>query len=347
VSSLILSRHIFSRKKDLFAFSSWFFVGIFFFLFSHLTDYRFHNQKQLPWILIIIIKSLQEITHVYATFLISYADQEVFKKLKRILIMTPILIFLASFAFIIGGKENWFFILIAQTAIFHVIRQEYGWMKIATRLDSYHSKWLERLDLLTIYSITISPTLWLLRHSENGYWIRPGDSFLVPDILARFAMSFSLIVIILFWIINSFHWWKYRQVNLTKILVFFNGFFGWYIALYFITDPQYFLLSSWLLTFAHGVPYFFIVFKTERLGDSSLIQGKYFRLSRSAYLYGLLILFFFIFYAPFASIQKFYELPLFWKALLASAISCPNIVHCIIDGFLWRKSTGLSKRLFE
>ncbi len=279
-------------------------------------------------------------SHVYSTLLVSYSDPEMFRKLKPILIAVPLSIFALAFVSHFSGYRSYFIIFLAYLAVIHFIRQEFGWMKLATRLDPSCPRWLARLDIFSSYAMTILPMLWFLRNSGPAHWYEKGDMVAVPDIIGNTALNLYLPVVFVFLAGNIWHSYKTKTINSTKFLVAINTFFGWYMAKIHVQNAY---IAVWLLIFHHGFPYYFLVFKTERITATGW-RARLGPLRVPAMYLTCVALFGAVFYFPqlIGSPQELKSIPHLKSAIYAFAVF-PQASHFILDAYIWKKKYGLVK----
>jgi hypothetical protein len=333
----LLGKYFFSKKVDLIAFTTFIPVYLLYCIFFETSFVTLPPQP--PYWFFILGWTLVDGSHVYSTLLVSYGDKDMFQQLKTLFLIVPIALLVSAFAFMYSGSPALFFYFLAYLAMVHFIRQEFGWMKIATRFDPAAPGWLMNLDKATAYAMTILPMMWFMRKTQSGFWYQKGDLLAIPDNIAEMAMTLYWPVVGVFLITNIYHSLKTKTVNLSKYLVFINTFFGWYMAKVHVQNTY---LAVWLMIFHHGIPYYFIVFKTERVSNkiqwvNNLGKFKY----PALYLSFAAIFFAFLMSHSGNSyvIQLAQNQTL--KALVYAIAVTPQMTHFILDGFIWKKKYGL------
>jgi hypothetical protein len=255
----------------------------------------------------------------------------------------PLLIFISAVLFFYFGMKSYYIYFVAYLAAFHFIRQEYGWMKISSAFDKTLPNSIATLDKITTYTMTIVPFIWLSRKENAGFWYEHGDVFLIPDIIASIGLYFFWLIVFLFLFFNTIHALKTKTLNLSKFLVFINTFFGWYVSFIFIE-------SGWIrvlyLICHHGIPYYFIVFRTERITQNYILLKS---LGRYKYLFLYLacaiFMYFFIQLEDSSLIYISRKNYRFLNAFFYGFFLTPQLVHFMIDAFIWKKRIGLVKMI--
>lgn len=333
----LLGKYFFSRKIDILAFTTFIPVYLLYCFFFETSLFQLPTQP--PFWFFILGWTLVDGSHVYSTILVSYSDKDMYQQLKKVFIVVPLALIISAFTFMYSGRPELFFYFLAYLAMVHFIRQEYGWMKIATRFDSAAPPWLMLLDKATAYLMTILPMLWFMRKTQSGFWYRKGDLIAIPDSIAEMAMTLYWPIVTIFLIANIQHSLKTKTINLSKYLVFINTFFGWYMAKVHVQNAY---LAVWLMIFHHGIPYYFIVFKTERVSKkfewmNSLGKFKY----PALYLSCAIVFFLFLMgHSGNSYVVQLAKNPLFQAIIYAIAVT-PQMTHFILDGFIWKKKYGL------
>ena len=115
---------------------------------------------------------------MYSTLFKTYFIKEEFIKRKRLFITIPLLSLLIGFIFFQIG-DLFFWSALALVAVFHFIRQQYGFMRIYSRFEK--DRVSGYIDKIAIYNATIYPMLFwfctpealrgLLKMSFHGWQI--------------------------------------------------------------------------------------------------------------------------------------------------------------------------------
>lgn len=122
--------------------------------------------------------------HVYSTLWRTYLDKSELLSRKKLYFFVPVICFfiLLFLAFI---SLSVLLSVSAYVAIVHFIRQQYGWMMIASA-KSGMSKIDRTLDKMAMYSVTLYPIIWchmVYSRSIATGWYFKGDLLLgvVPN----------------------------------------------------------------------------------------------------------------------------------------------------------------------
>lgn len=300
------------------------------------------------WVVLIL---LIDVAHVYSTLYRTYFDPQAFKKQRSLLIAVPFIGFvLAVMAYSISSHLFWR--LLAYAAVFHFIRQQYGFMRVYSRkeISSKLSTWIDRVS---IYYATIYPLVyWHLTGPRNFNWFVDQDFvyFNFP-ILLKICTWLYLVVIAVYTLYEIRNWIVQKQVNIPKLAIVTGTFLSWYFGIvYFNGDMAFTVLN----VVSHGIPYMALIWI---YGQKNYLQpGRGSRFLKLVFNnYGILIflglLFLFAYFeegiwdavvwkehsSVFGS-SKFH-FPQIDETLLSFIVpllALPQITHYILDGFIWK-----------
>jgi hypothetical protein len=173
-----------------------------------------------------------DVAHVYSTLYRTYFNPASFKKQQHILVAIPLFCYIGGVMLYMGGGI-YFWRVLAYLAVFHFIRQQYGFMRIYSRKEK-QSKVLIYIDNFAVYIATIYPLLYwhFTGYKKNFNWFVDGD--FVPlhfDTLLLVAKIIYLLTIILFVVKEVWIYSKTREFNLPKALLVFGTFLSWYFGI--------------------------------------------------------------------------------------------------------------------
>lgn len=315
----------------------------------------FNAQEGIPvfwWVVLIVCI---DVAHVYSTLYRTYFDKETFRQQKNILIAIPVVGFVVA-VILYSIDDMLFWRILAYLAVFHFVRQQYGFMRIYSRKEIF-SKWYYHIDRITIYTATIYPLLyWHLSAPRNFNWFIEGDfwHFRSSFLLTVATIVYGL-VIVAYIIKETYFIIKERYVNWPRNAVMAGTFLSWYFGIvYFNGDLAFTLLN----VVSHGVPYMALIWvygKKKVRADQS-----YSKLVKQFFTqYGVVL--FLLSMVLLAYIEEGFWDAWIWKehqsvfglfytmafhpgkevlALLVPLLALPQITHYIIDGYIWKVSRG-------
>jgi hypothetical protein len=316
--------------------------------------------RPLPlWVWAVFIVGI-DVSHVWSTLFRSYLDREEFAPHRTLMLRTPLVAFAVFFA-VAAYSPFWFWRLLAYIALFHFIKQQYGFLALYRAVHRFRPA--KRIsDSLAIYWATLYPVLYWHATDERAFsWFVSGDFIALPPLFADLPHLAGIGAgiywgLLAAWTVEEIYLCRTHKLDLSvgKLLWVWTTAGNWYLGIVYFNSDLAFSLTN---VVAHGIPYmalvFFYVEKKPRLGHRT--QPAYGRLL--AHLLGMSLLILFLafgeeylwdmllyrehgalFEALFTyPLQSALEHPLAQAAALA-LLSVPQATHYILDGFIWKNN---------
>lgn len=310
----------------------------------------FVNNKDLPdaaWVVLIL---LIDVAHVYSTLYRTYFDPYALRNQRFLLWMIPFGGFVVG-VLVYSISDHLFWRLLAYVAVFHFVRQQYGFMRVYSRFEKL-TPWSKRIDSWKIYAASVYPLLfWHLNGPRNFSWFVEGDFlFFEARWLLQIAGWAYLLIIIVYIVKEIRQWIKGSPFNLPKQLVVIGTAMSWYFGIVHYNGDLAFTLLN---VVSHGVPYMALVWITGE--KSTQKQPEKTWLSRLYSPFGILLFLLIIFVFAFVEeglwdmflwqehqrvfgISQLPEIRLNKQLLsiLVPLLALPQITHYIMDGFIWK-----------
>jgi hypothetical protein len=285
-----------------------------------------------------------DVSHVYSSLYRTYFDKIALQKHRNLLIFTPLWVGLLA-----GGihffSTTFFWTLAAYLAVFHFIRQQYGFLKLYTRAEG-----VKQQDIFMVYDVTIFPILhWHLSPPRNFTWFTVEDFFFIENqVLANYLKYVYWLGVFVYYSLEIKAFIKTKYLNLPKTLLIFSTMLTWYLGIvHFNGDVAFTMLN----VVAHGVPYMALVYASEQKKPHKT-QGLW-RLLFSNY--G--IVFFLGILFAFAYIEEGFWNGLVWHeydelfmlfpsinltsnimtSIVVALLSLPQLTHYVLDGYIWKR----------
>lgn len=306
------------------------------------------TMPEFMWLFLVVFI---DVGHVYSTIYRTYVDKPLINKHKNLFLGLPILLLVLSIL-LHTISSMLFWRCLAYFAVYHFIRQQYGFLKIYSRKNNY-SKTKQRIDAFTIYSVTILPILyWHFSNDRNFNWFLKGDFILststsyLPNLIN--VLFFIVLTVYLISEIQSSI--LVKTVNIQKNGVIMGTALSWYIGIiYFNSD----FVFTFLNVVCHGIPYMALVWihgkKTYSKNSSpSFLKLVYGRFSLLIFLLPLVI---------FAYLEEGFWDAFVWNEhnsvftmfkgishtmsknilnIVVPLLALPQLFHYVIDGFIWK-----------
>ncbi len=326
---------IFSAKNDFFLFVFPLLIGLLIAFGLEISDlgpsHLFniggtHIYARITWI-DWLFTALIDAPHVFSTGYRIFSDPIQLRKQSSLFIGLPLLvIFTLVFAF--KTSELWTFRAITYLNIFHLIKQQYGWMRYSEMKSNLIHKMNKRHLSMMIYNFTLVPIL--LWHFDPAARERVGWIF-QNDLLTYPSENIYSILMVCHWTLNGFfifrlfqHFMKGHSVSMGQLMILGSTWVAWYGGIVLKVSGD----ETLLLDILHVIPYLgltFFVYKKQ------IFEFKKTRFSS--------------FYCPLAALGLFgTSLYTFFTSRFDSAfslvvLSCLagiSVTHYILDGFIWR-----------
>lgn len=307
----------------------------------------FLNAQQtstLDWLVLILCI---DVAHVYSTLFRTYFHPEARHLNGKLLILIPLLCFFAA-VLAMEISTTVFWSLLAYLAVFHFIRQQYGFVNMYQRLQKAPA-WVVKTDTWFVYLFTGIPILiWHVEGPKNFVWFTEHDFLFFPHATVAIGLKTLLAVLFLLLGISFFVQWKNAYFNRPKNLIILATALNWSIGIVYLNGD---LAFTMLNVIAHGIPYMTLIWIQ---GNKSHTNSKLLRwvFSNQGAIAILLVCIFFglieegiwdrLFWQEHATLFGFLDfmqpIESTWlKNIVIPLLALPQITHYVIDGFIWRK----------
>ena len=192
-----------------------------------------------------------DVAHVYSTIYRTYCDAEERVRLAGWLIATPLATWLIG-VLLYSVSAALFWCVLAYTAVFHFVRQQYGFVMLYARGEEA-PRLCRRLDQVAIYGATLFPLLYWHTHLSKPFvWFVAGDFIALPARLWTLAWPLYIALFTLYMIKETWLACKVRRVNMPRNAIVFGTALSWYVGIVIARGDLVFTLTN---VVAHGIPY--------------------------------------------------------------------------------------------
>jgi hypothetical protein len=293
------------------------------FLFPSLFQNE-NAENQWVWLFLIVCI---DVGHVYSTIYRTYMDKETVLKNKLLFYGSPLLIYITG-VFLHSIYPLMFWRAMAYLAVFHFIRQQYGFMRLYSRKDTLTS-FSKIIDNITIYAATIYPIIyWHLQGKQQFNWFIDNDFVYLnhPEIIPFF--QFLYVVVLLIYIYKElFYLYKQKTFNIPKNLLMAGTVVSWYMGIVYLKGDLTFTLLN---VISHGIPYYALVWahgnkRNQEVPNTSnwiLWDGLVWKDHELVF--------------PTSSFLPDITDSKNLMSLLIPLLALPQLLHYFIDGFIWK-----------
>jgi len=297
------------------------------------------------WISVVL---LVDVAHVYATAFRVYFDPSEFARRRWLYVLTPLLGFLIGAALFSEG-EAVFWRVLAYLAVFHFVRQQYGWVAL------YRSKCGETgrlgawIDSAAVYAATCYPLIYWHTHLPRRFWWFVDQDFSsLPPVIDRIAAPVYVACLGAYFVRALVRGIFQRRFNPGKDVVVVTTALCWYVGIVAYNSDYAFTVTTVII---HGVPYFVLVYwywsalKPQGSDQNSIASAK-------AGTWRRVVVFLATVWLLAYVEELFWDRGVWhdrgwlfgtswqlsrWKMFYVALLAVPQITHYVLDGFIWRR----------
>jgi hypothetical protein len=296
---------------------------------------------------------LIDVAHVYATAFRVYFDKDELKRKPWLYALVPALGYVVGVA-LYSESDMLFWRVLAYLAVFHFVRQQYGWVALYRARRGEHDRAGRLIDAAAIYMATVYPLLyWHANLPRAFWWFLPNDFAALPHIIVQIVQPFYWLALALYGVHSLYRRFVRGEVNPGKDIVVVTTAVCWYVGIVAYNSDYAFTVTNVII---HGVPYFALVYFYARARRAATSSRTYRFLSYN--LLGFLMTLWLLAYVE----------ELFWhrgmwherawlfggawdvqafKVMLVPLLALPQLTHYVLDGFIWRRKSNPGFKLIN
>jgi hypothetical protein len=295
---------------------------------------------------------LIDVAHVWGSAFRVYFDSEEVKRRFWLYLLVPIFGYAVGVA-LYSESALTFWRALAMVAVFHFVRQQYGWVKLYRAKLRETNRITGWIDVVTIHLVTIYPlAFWMTNLPRKFEWFVTGDFFSLPNIVENILFPIYILSLVVYFGKSIYLYVTTGFLNIGKDIIVSTTAICWYIGIVAFNSDYAFTVTNVII---HGVPYFAVVYfyaKTQRETAT-----KFYRTLSNNWLIFLATLWALAYIEElfwhrgvwhdknwlFGADWDFDNLKMFFVPLLA----VPQLTHYILDGFVWRRKSNANFRLID
>ena len=292
---------------------------------------------------------LVDVAHVWSTAFIVYLDPAERRRRPALYAIVPLAAFAAGIALYACG-EVVFWRALAYLAVFHFIRQQYGWVMLYRARSGERGRAGRWLDGAAVYAATLYPLIvWHTQLPRAFWWMKQGDFAAgVPAIIAAIAGWIYAALLAAYVVRAAVTAVRRRPIAWGKHVVVAATAACWYVGIVATNADYAFTVTN---VFIHGIPYLALVYlyaraasrePGSRRGTTARLIGRKRGLA--------------VFLASLWAVAYIEEL--IWDRaiwhdhgwlfgagfdvgraamVLVPLLAVPQLTHYVLDGLLWRR----------
>ncbi|RZO50861.1 MAG: hypothetical protein EVA89_33910 [Sandaracinaceae bacterium] len=299
------------------------------------------------WAWIVCVLAI-DVAHVWSTMFRVYLDGAEVRRRPLLYLGTPLLCWgLGVLAYAFSPLTFWR--VLAYAAVFHFVRQQWGWVALYRRRAGEQGRLDLHLDRAATYAATIYPLIWWHAHLPRGFvW------FLQDDFVVGLAEPVAALLAPVYWgVMIAFvgrQLWRWRDgtLNAGKALVVFTTWLCWWLGIMVFDGDFAFTVTNVII---HGVPYLALTYRYGRARAAQRPTSLLARVLRG----GVWAFLAFIVIVAFAEETLWDRLVwhdrpwLFGEGVdssdalllfLVPLLAVPQATHYALDGFIWKVRRG-------
>jgi hypothetical protein len=335
---------LFSRNIDLSVFLGSAVVSLLALWIGARAGVLYGNTPDWAWVPAVL---MIDVAHVWSTVFRVYLDKDEMRRRPALYWLVPLIGFAIGVALYSEG-EVVFWRALAYVAVFHFVRQQYGWVALYRAKAGERDRLGRWVDTAAIYAASVYPLLYWHAHLPRRFWWFMSDDFTaLPLLLAKIAAPLYWLALAAY-AVKSLHGWLIKkQINPGKDIVVLTTAVCWYVGIVTYNSDYAFTVTNVVI---HGVPYFALIYwYSRRRMEQTGRRGVYRIFARGPLL----------FLASLWAIAYIEEL--FWdrgvwqdrswlfgsawemgdlKILLVPLLALPQLTHYVLDGFVWKRKNN-------
>lgn len=286
-----------------------------------------------------------DVAHVWSTVFRTYLDREELLRRPALYALAPLAAYvLGVLAYL--ASPGLFWRLFAYTALFHFVRQQYGWGALYAR-KARASDAERRWDAAALYAATLGPVVWWHANLPREFWWFVENDFIsgLPGWVGTLALGLHAAVLAGWAGFQALRVVRGEGLQAGKVLLVLATWATWFGGIVVARDDFAFTVMNVLL---HGVPYFALLFRYARGRHAEGGYGPWAPLLRAG-LPGFLL-----FLGALAFAEEFLWDQLVWHerarlfgdgglvlppdvlALVVPLLALPQATHYLLDAFIWK-----------
>jgi hypothetical protein len=350
VRDLVQPAWLFSRRADLLAFLGP--VALAFALLLGGIALGVRTTPTWAWLGCVV---LVDVAHVHSTVFRVYLDRAEVARRPFVYLGWPVILYGAGVALYRFGSALTFWRVLAYFAVWHFLRQQWGWVALYRARAREHLDADRRLDAwldpAAVYAASLYPLIaWHARLPRRFWWFLKGD-FLpgLPSFAASVARPLWFALLVGFVARQIVLAATRRRVNAGKVIVVLGTYATWWVGIVLLDSDFAFTVTNVL---PHGIPYMVLVavYARRRYGDPTAPRAPVAQLLlRGGFSIALLLLFALAFLEEglwdrfvwhdhehvFGEGAVLGATALSW---LVPLLALPQAVHYALDGTIWKRA---------
>ncbi len=300
-----------------------------------------------PWLWVFLVLFI-DVAHVYSSLFRTYFDREEFKRRKSLYLIVPTVTWLGGIGIyaILGPVVFWS--CVAYFAIYHFVRQQYGFLMLYRRGEPVGDLGY-RLDQLAIYIATVYPLVYWHTYSRNFQWFSEFEVIRIPWVWPEYICRAVYVLALGAFLVRELNRWRVTgSLNVGKCLLLFATAAAWGTGIILFNGDLTFSLINII---SHGIPYMALIwiYQYRKRSNSAHSENRFLKFFQLKYvpfyILALVVLAYFeegiwdwFVWREHAGIFGSFH----WNAtnavlvVLIPLLTMPQVTHYVLDAYIWR-----------
>ncbi len=317
------------------------------------------------WVFVFLVLGI-DVAHVYSSLFRTYFDKEEFAKRRSLYLTVPLACWGVG-AVLYAIQPMLFWIVLAYAAIWHFVRQQYGFFMLYRRGEAVPTdqtgpnvKWEYRLDQAAVYLSTFYPLVYWHTYPKAFGWFDQAEMFRIPTPWIEKTVALVYGVVLVAFLAKEIRKPLVGQgFNLGKVALLVATAASWYVGIVAFNGDLVFTIVNIV---SHGVPYMALVWiyqyrktKAAPHADGPKPANPFLRFFQWKFIPLYVLALFAIAYAEewvWDAVVWQERADVFGKALagftpaplllvfLVPLLSMPQAAHYVLDAYIWRVNKG-------
>jgi hypothetical protein len=294
---------------------------------------------------------LVDVAHVYSTGFRVYFDPAERRRRPLLYYGVPLAAFGVGAVVHAALGAAVFWTVLAYLAVFHFVRQQWGWVALYRARAGETDRLGRRLDAAAIYAATVYPLIaWHARLPREFDWFLPGDFLMAPAAFGWLAAVAEPVYwsVLALYAVRSFVAWRGGRANPGKDVVVVTTALCWYVGIIALNSDYAFTVTNVVI---HGVPYMALVYWYWRRLDGRLDSNGSGSGSGWKWLAWFVGVVWLLAYAE----ELLWDRTVWqargwlfgpawpvvgWHNLIVPLLAVPQVTHYVLDGFIWKRQSN-------
>ncbi len=337
---------LFSARTDLAVFLGSAIVSLLALFIGAQTGVLNSDMPDWAWIPAVM---LVDVAHVYSTGFRVYLDLDELKRRPWLYALVPGLGLAVGIALYSEGALV-FWRALAYLAVFHFVRQQYGWVALYRAKAGERDQLGKWIDATAVYAATIYPLIYWHTHLPRKFWwFLAHDFSAIPAFINDLAEPIYWLILSVYLLRSVYRWWIKGEINPGKDIVVITTAVCWYVGIVSFNSDYAFTVTNVII---HGVPYLALIYLSGRRRSANVQPHA--SLFTRIFSHGPAVFLFILWALAFVEEmvwdksvwhERSWLFGAGWnvdslKIVIVPLLALPQITHYALDGFIWRRKSN-------